>query len=107
MRSPSTFLITGLLARTSSNAWPVGSRPVWNSRRLHEAGCGGVRLFVTQVPEILHFEEAPRVRAGDPGWVTAPGAGARQRLELGVDPFEMLLGEPLQSVVHNSPHGRD
>ncbi len=31
MRSPSTFLITGRLASTSSSARPLGSRPAWNS----------------------------------------------------------------------------
>src|SRR2546430_1431272 len=50
MRSPSTFLITGRLASTSSSDWPRGRRPASKSRRRSfRSGGSSSRIEVRRV----------------------------------------------------------
>jgi hypothetical protein len=62
---------------------------------LHKAGGADIGLIVSEVAEVLHLEEAPRIRAGDPGCVATPGPCGGERLELLVDALEALLGKPV------------
>src|SRR5215510_1603461 len=58
---------------------------------LQEARDRDIRaLDVTDVAEVLPFEETPRAIAGNPRLVTAPGAPRGQLLELRMKPVEAL-----------------
>src|SRR5260370_6106975 len=72
---------------------------------LHETRrCGVYDVLILEVAEVLHIEETARVRAGHPGRLATPCTNSGKSLELGVHPFETLLGKSVQPVVEHSTH---
>ena len=62
------------------------------ARHLHEARCGKVgRLSLPRVSEVLHLEQAARMRAGDPRPIAAPGSSTRKGFELIVQTLQQVI----------------